>query len=83
MSPWANIETMAENLGADYVYSLKPNPADLAAAEIDEDKIRKDLRRAIELTRGCRVEIIMKDNHTIGNNPENVKKWCQWYDCLS
>lgn len=77
VSPWANIETMAENLGADYVYSLKPNPADLAAAEIDEDKIRKDLRRAIEVTRGCRVEIIMKDNHTIGNNPENVKKWCR------
>jgi hypothetical protein len=23
------------------------------------------------------VEAIMKDNHTIGNNPQNVIRWCQ------
>jgi hypothetical protein len=23
------------------------------------------------------VEIIMKDNHTIGRRPENVVRWCQ------
>ena len=25
--------------------------------------------------RGCVVEIIMKDNNTIGNNPQNVIRW--------
>jgi hypothetical protein len=26
---------------------------------------------------GCNVEILMKDNHTIGNNPQNVVRWVQ------
>jgi hypothetical protein len=77
VSPWANFEKMADYLGADYIYSLKPSPADLALPTIDEDRIRKDLRKVLQITKGCRVEVIMKDNHTIGNNPENVTRWCK------
>ncbi len=77
VSPWADRAVMAENLGADYIYSLKPHPGDLACPVIDEDRIRFNLRRDLEITRGCRVEIIMKDNHTIGHNPENVIRWCR------
>ena len=77
VSPWADLEKMAEYLGSDYIYSMKPSPTDIAVPDIDEDRIRKDLRRALEITRGCQVEIIMKDNNTIGNNPENVIKWCK------
>ena len=65
----------AEKLGADYIFSLKPNPADLAMPNLDEDRVRRDLRRVFEITRGCRVEAIMKDCHTIGNNPANVVRW--------
>lgn len=75
VSPWADLAVMAENLGADYVYSMKPNPAPLARPAIDEPAIREGLRSALEITRGCRVEVIMKDNHTIGNNPGNVTRW--------
>jgi len=77
VSPWADLAKMAEYLGKDYIYSLKPNPADLAVPQIDEEYIRKKLREALEITRGCCVEVIMKDNHTIGNNPQNVIRWCQ------
>jgi len=77
VSPWADFEKMADYLGADYIYSLKPAPADLALPKIDEDRIRKDLRKVLQITKGCRVEVIMKDNHTIGNNPENVTRWCK------
>jgi hypothetical protein len=76
-SPWANLEKMAELLGNKYVLSLKPNPAALATPEIDEGAIRGQLRRALDITRGCVVELIMKDNHTIGNRPENVVAWCR------
>ena len=68
---------MAEYLGTDYIYSLKPTPADLARPQIDEDRIRRELREALQITKGCRMEILMKDNHTIGNNPENVTRWCR------
>ncbi len=76
-SPWADLEKMAEFLEDKYILSLKPNPASLAVPTIDEERIRKDLRRALDVTKGCVVEIIMKDNHTIGRNPENVMRWCR------
>ena len=76
-SPWADYEKMAENLKKDYIFSMKVPPAAVAVAEPDFEKIRKDLRRDIETTKGCVVEIIMKDNHTIANRPENLVQWCQ------
>jgi hypothetical protein len=77
VSPWANVEKMAEYLGSDYIFSYKPAPAELARPTIDENRIRKELRRVLEITRGCRVEVIMKDNHTLGNHPENAIRWCR------
>jgi hypothetical protein len=76
-SPWADLEQMASHLGDRYILSLKPNPALLAVPRIDEQAIRRQLRRALDQTRGCVVELIMKDNHTIARRPENVVRWCQ------
>jgi len=77
VSPWADLEDMADKLGDRYVYSMKPIPTDIATPVIDEDRIRRGLREAIRICRGCRLEIIMKDNHTIGKNPQNVITWCR------
>ena len=54
---------------------MKPNPASLAMETFDAERIRQDLRRDLETTKGCRVEIIMKDNHTIRRDPSRVVKW--------
>jgi hypothetical protein len=43
----------------------------------DEEAIRAGLRRDFAITRGCVVEIIMKDNHTLGGNPDNPARWCR------
>ncbi|MCP5117100.1 MAG: hypothetical protein GY953_40260, partial [bacterium] len=59
------------------IYSVKPAPADLALPRIDEDRIRRELRELMRITKGCRLEVIMKDNHTIGKNPRNVTRWCE------
>lgn len=77
VSPWSDRAAMAENLGAAYIFSMKPNPADLALETFDEERIRVGLRRDLEITRGCRVEIIMKDNHTIRRDPRRVIRWTQ------
>lgn len=77
VSPWSNLEDMADKLGDRYIYSMKPNPADLAMPSLDEEYIRARLREALRATRHCRVEVIMKDNNTIGKNPQNVIRWCQ------
>jgi len=76
-SPWCDWAKMAGYLEDKYIFSMKPNPACIAVPEIDEDRIRKDIREGLAVARGCVVEIIMKDNHTIGNRPENVVAWCR------
>jgi hypothetical protein len=75
ISPWSNLEKMAENLQEKYIFSMKPTPADLAVSGIDQDALRKKIRNALKITDGCILEIIMKDNHTLGNNPDNLVNW--------
>ncbi len=77
VSAWASVPDMAEKLGNRYIYSWKPNPADLAVPVLDEDRARRNIRAMLDATKHCRVELNMKDNHTIGHNPENVTRWCR------
>lgn len=77
VSPWADVEQMAEALGDRYIFSSKPNPAYLAISEMDEAHARKSLRDLIRRTRDNHVEIIMKDNNTLGKNPNNAFNWCR------
>ena len=79
VSNWVNEESMAEQLGEDYIYSRKAPSASLAMPRIHEDSVRAGLRHTVDLARrhGCRLELIMKDNHTIGRNPQNVLDWCR------
>ena len=74
-SPWADYEKMADYLKKDYIFSMKVPPADVAVTEPNFQQIRKDLHRKLNITKGCVVEVIMKDNHTIANRPENLIQW--------
>lgn len=76
-SPWADKEKMAELLGGKYIMSVKPSPTPLASPEMHEEVVRQELRDILEATKGCRVELMMKDNHTLGNNPRNITRWVE------
>lgn len=75
VSPWSDSRKMADLLGDKYIYSLKPNPAQLAVPKIDLENVTKNIKQYLEVTKNCVTEIIMKDNHTIGKNPNNIKDW--------
>jgi hypothetical protein len=75
VSPWADLRAVPEMLGEGYIASLKLNPAHLALPVMDENLVRAEIRNALEMTKGCVVELIMKDNNTLGGNPENGKAW--------
>jgi hypothetical protein len=75
VSPWADKMIMAQELKGDYIFSFKPSPTDLAMNVFEESRIRAELREVLKVTRDCRVEIIMKDNHTIRNDPQRVIRW--------
>jgi hypothetical protein len=74
VSPWSNRESCAEQLGADYVFSNKPNPAFLAEDSFDGERVKKDLERTRSICKqyGCPVEFIFKDISTIRNDPRRL-----------
>jgi len=74
ISHWADFEKCAEFLGKNYVFSWKPFPGDLAKRQVDDGMLRAKIRKAVGIAEkyGCHLEIIMKDCHTLGNNPENA-----------
>ncbi|MBN2658955.1 MAG: hypothetical protein JXR86_18015 [Spirochaetales bacterium] len=76
-SPWADREVMSRQLEQNYIMSMKPSPTPLASAVMDEDEVRTGLRRDLAVVKDNVVEVIMKDNHTIGNNPRNVTRWVE------
>lgn len=77
VSPWADEEFMARALGRDFVYSRKPAPSEISSGSFDEAAIRKGLRRTLEVARESRLEILMKDVHTLNNRPERLPRWVQ------
>lgn len=77
MSPWVDVERGARAIGADYVFSYKPSPAVLAGDVWDPDQLRTDLRRVLEITKGCHVELILKDISTVRYQPQRLWEWAE------
>ncbi len=75
VSPWADETVMAAELGADAVYSRKPSPSLISTERFDEAAIRADVRQTLDIARGCRIELVMKDVHTLNNEPERLPRW--------
>ena len=78
VTPWAREEIMAERLGGNYVYSRKPNPANVAV-KTDSEVIRKETETTVKLCQkyGCPVEFTLKDISTVSHRPENLIVWAQ------
>ena len=79
MSPWANKERGASEIGRDYVFSSKPNPAFIAAPFFDEDLVRRDLEETLNICRRSLspLEFIFKDISTVRNEPLRLVKWAK------
>jgi hypothetical protein len=74
VSPWSDVGRMAELLGRDYIYCRKPNPAPVCVG-FQEEVIRNDLRDTIEKAGSCHLELILKDTHTVQNDPTRLTRW--------
>jgi hypothetical protein len=77
MSPWADEERGAREIGSEYVFSRKPNPALLATELFSEEGVRKHLRTTVDICRryGCPLELILKDISTVRRDPRRLWKW--------
>ena len=77
MSPWVDIATGAAALGRRAIFSYKPNPAVFSGDSWDLAAVRQGLREVLEKTRGCVVEIIMKDLHHTHFQPKRLTEWTE------
>ena len=79
VSAWADPNRAAEQIGKDYVYSYKPDPALLATETLDEDEVKKQIQIAVDATRkfGCSMEILLKTLTTVSYNPQKLWRWAK------
>ena len=79
MSAWSNIARGAENIGPDFVFSRKPNPAVVAMDEWVPALVEKDFRDVLEVTKanGCPVEFTLKDISTCRSDPRRLWEWAE------
>jgi hypothetical protein len=77
MSPWANQERGAAEIGGDYVFSRKPSPALVATDRFHPEQVREDLAttRKICEKHGCPLEFILKDISTVRYEPQRLAEW--------
>jgi len=76
-SPWSDREHFADVMPDYCVMSSKPNPACLADGKLDEEFVRKDIRRTIAAAKahGRNLELLLKDISTVSHNPACLWRW--------
>jgi hypothetical protein len=76
VTPWADEERSAEQIGRDYVYARKSNPA-FVAIKADKDVIRAETAGTVDICMkyGCPYEFVLKDISTVSYRPENLTIW--------
>jgi hypothetical protein len=79
MSPWVDEELGAEEIGRDYVFSRKPNPALLAWPEFNARAVREHLQASVDVCarQGCPLEFILKDISTVKYEPQRLFEWAR------
>ncbi len=75
-SPWVDQQQMKNRIGNRCIFSRKPNPTQICAM-FDEDVIRDDLRQTLRIAGDGPLEIIMKDTHTVQNEPGRLTRWVE------
>ncbi len=79
ITPWADPDVAADNIGGDYVFSCKNNPAYVAEKNFDPEPVRAEVRRVMEACKrnNTPCEFVLKDISTVSGNVDNLTQWVQ------
>ncbi len=75
VAPVANLAECARQIGSDYCMSWRPNPAEMVSLGFNEAKVRNIIRRGLEVTRGGRVHVNLKDVTTLQGDRSRLARW--------
>ena len=77
VSPWSDLRVCAEMLADRVILVHKLHPMVLGGAALDPEVVRRELREILAITRGCHVELHMKDQSTVRGEPGRLEKWAE------
>lgn len=79
ITPWADAVNAAEQIGDEYVMAHKPNPAFVAVDMLDEEAIRNEVKKVLEVSKrnNVNVEFTLKDISSVNYHPEHLDRWAQ------
>ena len=60
--------------GINAIGSWNHNPVHMVG-DFGERRVKKDVESVLEVASDCVLEIILKDTHTMDNQPERAEKW--------
>lgn len=77
VSPWADVDAAAEQLGRRAVLTRKPNPAFVSSAGFNWEGARSEMERTLKAAarNGCAVEFVLKDLSSVGYKPQRLFEW--------
>ncbi len=75
ISPWCDMQNIAEKLGKKYVFSRKPRPAPISGTSPDWNMLKKDVNETLSAAKDCNLEIVFRDVYRIGNDRKRLSKW--------
>jgi hypothetical protein len=79
VTPWADLDVMAERLGDRHVLSRKPDPVPISGPQPHWERLEADLRRTHEaaLANDCPVELLFRDVYDVGGDRSRLARWVE------
>jgi len=74
ISPWADIQSCAEQMRMKAVYSWKPNPS-YFINNFEESFLKEYVTNMLKHTKNNAAEIVLKDTHTCMHEPQRYRIW--------
>ncbi len=77
VSPWTDVNVLAELVRGDVVLSKKPFPQYISGSNAEWEEVEKEITTVMEVCKrnGCNLEIILRDLYTINGDLNKLKEW--------
>ena len=79
VTPWADVDIAADNMGDRYVMAFKPHPVFTTDFQLYKDSIVNEIQRMLNAVRrnhtAC--DIALKDVSTVNGDPYNLFRWTE------
>jgi len=75
VTPVADVALCAQQIGADYAISWRPNPTDMVCYGYDEDRVRRIIGSGLGACKGGYPHIHLKDVETIEGDITRMGRW--------